>query len=177
MENERKKVSYNKSGAGYPSIKTIIPKKWADDMGLSEIDNEIDMSYNKEKKEIIIKKYINLKGESMKKIIGVLSLVLAIGFAGCGDRVELHTKEEKTELLEAMVKTEDEVAKGKYDEIIKELRRLMEKGNVEAKEELEEWESIKKSVEYFNDDYKISTPAVGDPREYMKDWGKKKEDN
>ncbi len=35
---------------------------------------------------------------------------------------------------------------------------------------LEEAKNKKRVEDYFKDDYKISTPGVGDPREYMKNW-------
>ncbi len=57
METQKKKVNFNKSGSGHETVRAIIPKDWANDMGLSKKENEIEMSYDTKKKEITIKKH------------------------------------------------------------------------------------------------------------------------
>lgn len=47
---------YNKDGHGSMTTKISIPKKWADDMGFNADDREAEISYDFEKKEIVIKK-------------------------------------------------------------------------------------------------------------------------
>ena len=50
------RVSYGKSGAGYINTKLSIPKTILDDMGVSREEREVELEYNQDKKEIIIKK-------------------------------------------------------------------------------------------------------------------------
>lgn len=56
MEEVIKKISFNKSGTGGVTPKTNLPMEWVKDMQISKEDNKVLMVYNKEKKEITIKK-------------------------------------------------------------------------------------------------------------------------
>ena len=56
METIKKKVNFNKSGTGHISVRSILPIKWIEDMKISKEDSEIEMTYDKVKKEITIKK-------------------------------------------------------------------------------------------------------------------------
>ena len=51
-----KKVNFNKGGAGGYTPKITLNSKWVEDMSITREDNEIEVSYNKETKEIVIKK-------------------------------------------------------------------------------------------------------------------------
>ena len=51
-----KKVNFNKGGAGGYTPRMTLNSKWVNDMGITKENNEIEVSYNKEKKEIIIRK-------------------------------------------------------------------------------------------------------------------------
>lgn len=56
MEEVKKTVNFAKSGSGSYTPKTNLPMEWVKDMQLSKEDNKILMMYDKEKKEITIKK-------------------------------------------------------------------------------------------------------------------------
>lgn len=56
MEEIKKTVNFAKSGSGSYTPKTNLPMEWVRDMKISKEDNKILMIYDKEKKEIIIKK-------------------------------------------------------------------------------------------------------------------------
>ncbi len=58
MEKMIKKVSFNKSGTGGITPRTNLPMEWVKDMQISKDENKILISYDREKKEIIIKKFI-----------------------------------------------------------------------------------------------------------------------
>ncbi len=74
-----------------------------------------------------------------KKIMIFLILSMLLG---CGkDPVILTTSEEKKVLIEQVI-SGDEGATKELKEIKEKLRNQMEKGQIEAKAELEEWESI-----------------------------------
>lgn len=51
-----KKVNFNKGGAGNYVPRIVLNTEWVSDMGITKDNNEIEMSYNKKKKEISIKK-------------------------------------------------------------------------------------------------------------------------
>lgn len=56
MEKRILKILFSKSGNGYPSPKINLPIKWIKDMGVSEESRDVNVIYDEEKKEIIIKK-------------------------------------------------------------------------------------------------------------------------
>lgn len=57
MEKEKtKKVHFNKGGAGGVTPKLNLPKKWLDDMDVTEEDCEVSLKYGQSKKRIIITK-------------------------------------------------------------------------------------------------------------------------
>lgn len=56
MSKRTLKVSYGKSGAWYVNTKLSIPKTILDDMGVSQKEREVELEYNQDKKEIIIRK-------------------------------------------------------------------------------------------------------------------------
>ncbi|KXB63305.1 hypothetical protein HMPREF3180_01565 [Leptotrichia wadei] len=56
MSKRTLKVSYGKSGAGYLNTKLSIPKTILEDMGVSQEEREVELEYNQDKKEIIIRK-------------------------------------------------------------------------------------------------------------------------
>lgn len=51
-----KTVNFAKSGSGSYTPKTNLPMEWVKDMQISKEDNKILMEYDREKKEITIKK-------------------------------------------------------------------------------------------------------------------------
>lgn len=51
-----KKVNFNKGGAGGYTPRITLNSKWVNDMGITKENSEIEVSYNKDKKEIIIRK-------------------------------------------------------------------------------------------------------------------------
>lgn len=55
MEHRDLKVMFAKSGSGSITTRLAIPKKWANDMGLSPEEREVEVTYT-DNKEIIIKK-------------------------------------------------------------------------------------------------------------------------
>lgn len=55
-EQVEKKVMYQKDGKGSGTFKIPIPKKWIEDMELTENDRNLKMSYDESSKKIIIKK-------------------------------------------------------------------------------------------------------------------------
>lgn len=56
MEKRKLKILFNKDGYGNYSTKISLPKLWIQDMNLSLEKREVLVSYDKEKKEINIKK-------------------------------------------------------------------------------------------------------------------------
>lgn len=56
MEESIKKINFNKSGSGGITPKTNLPMEWVRDMEISKENNKILMIYDREKKEITIKK-------------------------------------------------------------------------------------------------------------------------
>lgn len=55
-EKNLKKVNFNKGGTGGYTPRITLNTSWVNDMGITKDENEIEMTYNKEKKEITIKK-------------------------------------------------------------------------------------------------------------------------
>ncbi len=58
MERRILKISFNKSGRGTYTPKLALPITFTDKMGISFEDREIDVFFDEDKKEIIIKKHI-----------------------------------------------------------------------------------------------------------------------
>ena len=56
MEEIKKTVSYTKSGSGSFTPRVIMPTNWLKDMGIDKENNKVLPKYNKNTKEIIIKK-------------------------------------------------------------------------------------------------------------------------
>lgn len=56
MEKVKKKIYFHRSGTGHYTPKVSVPQKWLDDMAINKSENEVILEYNKEKKEIIIRK-------------------------------------------------------------------------------------------------------------------------
>ncbi len=56
METRKLKISFNKSGRGTYTPKLALPTLIIRDMGITEEDREVELLYDKEKKEIILKK-------------------------------------------------------------------------------------------------------------------------
>ncbi|MDD7182547.1 AbrB/MazE/SpoVT family DNA-binding domain-containing protein [Peptostreptococcus porci] len=56
MEKRILKFIYNKSGAGNVTPRLTIPIIWTKDMGLTQESREVEVVYDEEKKEIIIRK-------------------------------------------------------------------------------------------------------------------------
>lgn len=57
MEKRILKVSFNKSGRGTYTPKLALPITYISKIGVTQEDREIEIYFNEEKKEIIIKKY------------------------------------------------------------------------------------------------------------------------
>ena len=51
-----KKVNFNKGGTGGYAARIILNTEWINDMGITKENNEIELTYKQETKEIIIKK-------------------------------------------------------------------------------------------------------------------------
>lgn len=56
LTEKRGKIIWNRSGKGYLSPKIALWGSFIEDMGISAEDREIVVTYDSEKKEIIIKK-------------------------------------------------------------------------------------------------------------------------
>lgn len=56
MEERILKISFNKSGTGGLTPKVSLPKKWTDKMDITLEEREIQVRFNEDTKEIIIKK-------------------------------------------------------------------------------------------------------------------------
>ena len=50
------KISFGKTGTGNVNTKLSVPKKILEDMQVTQKEREVELEYNKEKKEIIIRK-------------------------------------------------------------------------------------------------------------------------
>ena len=55
-EKIMKKVNFNKGGTGGYAARIILNNEWINDMGITKENNEIELTYEQETKEIIIKK-------------------------------------------------------------------------------------------------------------------------
>ena len=75
----------------------------------------------------------------MKKLL--LSAFTLILLVGCGEKVLLTPKEEKTKLVKLVYAKEEKAIK-EYNEIRAKLTEQVKKGKNEAMEELEKWESV-----------------------------------
>lgn len=56
MESRKLKVSFNKSGRGTYTPKLALPISCIKDMGITKEDRDIELLYDNEKKQIILKK-------------------------------------------------------------------------------------------------------------------------
>lgn len=56
MEKKDLKISFNKNGNGSLTPKVALPKKWTDKMDITLEEREIQVCFNEDTKEIIIKK-------------------------------------------------------------------------------------------------------------------------
>ena len=56
MEGRKLNVSFNKTGNGYLTPKLSLPKSDLRDMGITPEDRQVKYYYDKENKQIIIKK-------------------------------------------------------------------------------------------------------------------------
>lgn len=56
MDETKKNISFNKSGTGGITPKLNLVKEWLDDMGVSEAEREVILNYDRQQKEIKIKK-------------------------------------------------------------------------------------------------------------------------
>lgn len=56
MEERKLKILFGKSGNGYLNPRISLPISWIRDMGISTDDKEVNVSYDENSKEIIIKK-------------------------------------------------------------------------------------------------------------------------
>lgn len=57
MEKRILKISFNKSGRGTKTPKLALPMTYIRDMGIVEEDREIELIYDENRKEIVIKKH------------------------------------------------------------------------------------------------------------------------
>lgn len=51
-----KKINFNKGGTGSYVPRIILNSEWVRDMGITKENNEVEVNYNRENKEIVIKK-------------------------------------------------------------------------------------------------------------------------
>ena len=56
MDKRILKISFAKTGTGNVNTKLSVPKKILEDMQVTQEEREVELEYNKEKKEIIIRK-------------------------------------------------------------------------------------------------------------------------
>ena len=56
MDKRILKISFGKTGTGNVNTKLSVPKKILEDMQVTQEEREVEIEYNKEKKEIIIRK-------------------------------------------------------------------------------------------------------------------------
>lgn len=56
MDERKAKVLWGKSGSGSDVTRVTIPVSWIRDMGLTKEEREFEISYDKDKKIIILKK-------------------------------------------------------------------------------------------------------------------------
>ncbi|MEI6856009.1 AbrB/MazE/SpoVT family DNA-binding domain-containing protein [Psychrilyobacter sp.] len=56
MEKRTLKMMFSKSGSGSITTRLAIPKAWCNKMNIVEEDREIDVYFDEDKKEIVIKK-------------------------------------------------------------------------------------------------------------------------
>lgn len=56
MEKRELSISFSRSGAGNFSPKITLPKKWIDEMKITQEDRKVEVFFNENTKEITIKK-------------------------------------------------------------------------------------------------------------------------
>ncbi len=59
MEIKKLKISFNKAGSGSYTPKLALPARIMKDMGITQEERFIELIYDEEKKEIILKKSID----------------------------------------------------------------------------------------------------------------------
>lgn len=59
MDSRKLKISFNKSGRGTYTPKLALPTSIIRDMGITQEDRDIELTYNEQTKEITLKKYQN----------------------------------------------------------------------------------------------------------------------
>lgn len=57
MKTKTNKITLAKAGNGAISPKLSIPWKWLQDIGITEEEREVEISFNERTKKIIIKKF------------------------------------------------------------------------------------------------------------------------
>nr|DAT17957.1 MAG TPA: Toxin SymE, type I toxin-antitoxin system [Caudoviricetes sp.] len=56
MDKRILKISFGKTGTGNVNTKLSVPKKILEDMQVTQEEREVELEYNQDKKEIIIRK-------------------------------------------------------------------------------------------------------------------------
>lgn len=56
MEKRKLKMMFAKSGSGSVTTRMTIPKSWCNKMDITEEDRDLDVHFDEDKKEIVIKK-------------------------------------------------------------------------------------------------------------------------
>lgn len=56
MDKRILKISFGKTGTGNVNTKLSVPKKILEDMHVTQEEREVELEYNQDKKEIIIRK-------------------------------------------------------------------------------------------------------------------------
>ena len=56
MDKRILKISFGKTGTGNVNTKLSVPKKILEDMKVTQEEREVELEYNQDKKEIIIRK-------------------------------------------------------------------------------------------------------------------------
>ena len=57
MQERILQISFNKSGSGSITKRITLPSSFMKDMGITEKDRQVKLTYDEGKKEIIIKKF------------------------------------------------------------------------------------------------------------------------
>ncbi|MCI8396808.1 MAG: AbrB/MazE/SpoVT family DNA-binding domain-containing protein [Clostridia bacterium] len=56
MEKRNLKITFNKSGSGSITKRITLPSKFISDMGITEQDRDVELLYDEQHKQIILRK-------------------------------------------------------------------------------------------------------------------------
>lgn len=82
----------------------------------------------------------------MKKLLMIISILVIFTSCGNKDNFQYHSRSEKEKYIREMIKTDDVKMYQDYLKIMNDLEKQSKAGNKNAKDELDEWDSVMDKV-------------------------------